>query len=321
MIVSNSVGGSFLAEMYRQRDNIDRAQMRNRGAQNIDQLDAQGRNGAAGKELEAEAKLADAKLKMGDQVLPLYTSAIIKATEALKWLNEASEKHGTLVQAAVVGVTAMGAALVVLGPVLTIGGGLLSAYAAIQLRAAAAAASAASGIAAETTAIAAQGVAATTAGGALAAFAKRAAIVLALANAGDYAAGKFGVGKDKADQGLDDSNWGRMNWWQKGQSGLARGIEGTGRFIGMTNIADQAQSDRVKAETDYLNKKYGALPTPPSMSGAGAGAAPVTNNNTFNITQQPGESSEDFARRIIQQMQRQQGVQQRGALTDGASNQ
>lgn len=321
MIVSNSVGGSFLAEMYRQRENIHRASARNRGAQNIDQLDAAGRNSASGKELEAQAKLADAKLKFGDEVAPMYTAALVKATDALKAFNEFAEKHETLVKAGAVAITALGAALVVIGPVLTIGGGLLSAYAAVQLRAAAAAASAAAGIRTETVAIEAQGAAAVTAGGKLAAFAKRAALGYLAATAMDGVAGQFGVGKDKASQAQDDANWGRMNWWQKGESGLLRGVEGTGRFLGMSNMADQAQADRVKAETDYLNKKYGTLPTPPSMSGAGAAAAPVTNHNEFNITQQPGESQEALARRILEQLQRQQGVQQRGALTDGASHQ
>jgi hypothetical protein len=321
MIVSNSVGGSFLAEMYRQRENIHRASARNRGAQNIDQLEAQGRNSASGKELDAEAKLADAKLKLGNEVLPIYTAALVKAADALKSFNEFAEKHGTLVKAGAVAITGLGVALVVLGPVLGIAGGAMSLYAAVQLRAAAAAAAAASGIATETAAITAQGAAATTTAGKLAAFAKTAALAMAAGYAIDGIAGKFGVGKEKADQAQDDANWGRMNWWQKAESGLGRGIEGAGRLFFLDNLANQAQAGRVKTETDYLNKKYGTLPTPPSMSGAGAAAAPVTNNNTFNITQQPGESSDAFARRILEQLQRQQGVQQRGALTDGASHQ
>jgi hypothetical protein len=191
-------------------------------------------------------------------------------------------------------------------------------YAAIQLRAAAAAAASATAIGTETAAITAQGVAATTAGGALMAFAKRAAIGMAAAYAIDGIAGKFGVGKDKADQSQDDANWNAATPWEKVQSGLPRGIEHVGRFIGLGNIADQAQADRVKSETEYL-RKNGRLPEAPGMRGTAPAAPNVTQNITNNITQQPGEDSAAFARRLMKEFQKQQGVQQRGALTDGAT--
>jgi exonuclease VII small subunit len=315
MIVSNSVGGSFLAEMYRQRENIHRARARNMGAQNIDQLDQEGRNTAEGKQLDAEAKLADLKLRMGSAILPMYSSALETAANAMERLNKFTEDHPALSKAMVIGLGGISVALVALGPVLAIAGTAMTAYAAIQLRTAAASAAAAGNLARETVAIEAQGAAAASAGGKLLAFAKSRLGILALANIGDMAAGAFGVGKDKADQGLDDANWSRMNWWQKGQSGLLRGIEHTGRFIGMGNMADQAQADRVKAETDYLNKNGPALP---SMATARQ-AAPTINDNsqtTLQIYQQPGQSQDELANAIIRKMKEQQGVRNRSIMYD-----
>jgi hypothetical protein len=318
MIVSNSVGGSFLAEMYRQRENIHRARARNMGAQNIDQLDAEGRNTAEGKQLDAEAKLADLKLRMGNEILPLYTSALEKAVSVMERLNKFTEEHPTLAKAMIVGLGGISVTLVALGPVIAVAGAGLSAYAAIQLRAAAASAAAATAIGTETAAITAQGAAATTASGKLWAFAKNRLAVLAAANVGDFAAGQFGVGKDKADAAQDEANWQKMGVFGKAWSGTLRGIEHTGRFIGMSNIADQAQADRVKWETEHYGGKPPEVPPLPSMA-AGKGAGPnITDNSqtTLQIYQQPGQSSDELAQTIMRKMREQQGVRNRSIMYD-----
>jgi len=198
------------------------------------------------------------------------------------------------------------------GPALSAGSLLLNTYAAAQVRVAAASTTARTAIMAQTVAIRAQGLAATTTAGALAAMAKRALAVLAVANVADYAAGQFGTGQNKADQAQDDANWERMGALRKVWSGGLRGIEHVGRAIGMTNIADQAQADRVKYETEALGK----LPALPERGGKPNVTTTVTQHNTFNITQQPGESPEEFAKRVIAEQKRQEGVQHRGRLTD-----
>jgi hypothetical protein len=74
----------------------------------------------------------------------------------------------------------------------------------------------------------------------------------------DYGAGKLGVGKDdegkdlEVDTKADDANWNRMKWYQKAESGMARGIEKVGGFIA-PNMAKQAQVDRIKNETTGLD--------------------------------------------------------------------
>lgn len=86
--------------------------------------------------------------------------------------------------------------------------------------------------------------------------------------AADAVAGKLGVGKDdqgndiKIDQKQDDKNWDKMSWLEKAESGTARGIEHVGRWVNLDHIADQAQADRIKNETQYLNAKDINTPGP-----------------------------------------------------------
>ena len=74
----------------------------------------------------------------------------------------------------------------------------------------------------------------------------------------DYGAGKLGVGKDaegndlQVDKKADDTNWNRMKWYHKAESGMARGIEKVGGLVA-PNMARQAEADRIKKETAGLD--------------------------------------------------------------------
>jgi hypothetical protein len=103
----------------------------------------------------------------------------------------------------------------------------------------------------------------------------------------DYGAGKLGVGKDekgedlKLDTKADDSNWNRMSWFEKAQSGMARGIEKVGGFVA-PNMANQAAADRIKKESEYFANKDKPTVTPTTNMAApmtgmeGAAPAPMT---------------------------------------------
>lgn len=89
---------------------------------------------------------------------------------------------------------------------------------------------------------------------------KGAAIVTGITYGADAAFGALGMGKDLDSENIqkqDDKNWERASALEKTQSSLARGIEHIGRFFFLDNLANQGQADRVKSETEYLNKKYG----------------------------------------------------------------
>lgn len=66
-----------------------------------------------------------------------------------------------------------------------------------------------------------------------------------------------------------------------------------------------------------------SVPAVPSVPAGRGGARSFTDNstNTYQITQQPGESSRDLAKRIIEEQNRQRQIKQRGALYDGATAQ
>lgn len=130
--VSNRKGADMLAAMVMQQSIIDKDIHRNQGAQDIDQLDAAGRNIARGKELNAEAKLADLKLRVGKSILPLYSSALEIAANALERLNGFMDRNPRMAKAMVVGITAVGAALAVAAPLLIGAGGLLIGLAAVE---------------------------------------------------------------------------------------------------------------------------------------------------------------------------------------------
>jgi hypothetical protein len=301
MIASNTVGTRFLAEMYRQREIIERKRHTNANAQDIDTLVKTGQQSAAGKELEAEAKLADLKLRVGRDILPIYTAALEKTATVLESLNKFTEANPRLTSAMVIGIGGLATALAVGGPLM-----IALAFAPTALTNVG-------------NAFRFVGSSVNWLGGVLSGrlglLIKGAAVVLALANAGDYLAGKFGIGQKEADQGQDDKNWERFTTGEKMWSGIFRGIEHAGRFIGMTNITNQAQADRVKGETEYLSKhdRLPPLPSPGERAGA------TVNDNTqfhFNITQQPGQSQDDLVKEIMRQMKQQQGVRQRSSMID-----
>lgn len=88
-----------------------------------------------------------------------------------------------------------------------------------------------------------------------------AAAMLAGGYATDWAAGKLGAGKDEngnnlqIDETADDKNWERMSILQKAESGLGRGVEYGGKFLGLDNIAREAEHRRITTETAYLDKQ------------------------------------------------------------------
>lgn len=58
------------------------------------------------------------------------------------------------------------------------------------------------------------------------------------------------------------------------------------------------------------------LPSLPKSTGRGGRSGASTTTNQFNITQLPGESSEELARRIVAEQERRQAAKSRGSLAD-----
>lgn len=290
---SNTNAGNVLFQRMFNQTAIQRDRKNYQTAHGIDESDKANQESSAGKQADAQARLNDAMSDFGNNILPMYTKALLAASDALKSLNEFTEKHETLAKAAGVAIVGIGVGLTTLGPILTLAGAGLSAYTAIQLRAAAAAAASAAAIGTETAAIEAQNIAA---GGGM------------MGKLGRFA-GKAGMAGIAAEIAL--------------QGAKAAGLPEVDQAKGEQEFRDGhylAASAHMSAGS-FLKSIFTGAPEAPGMRGAAGAAAPVTQNITNNITQLPGESAEQLARRTAELMQRQHGIQQRGALTDGASHQ
>ncbi|MGO4521109.1 hypothetical protein AB4076_10890 [Dyella sp. 2RAF44] len=372
---SNKKGGDLMAAMYLQQQQIDKNEQLNRGAYDIDQLNDEGQRNADGKKVKAQKAFDDAKLRMGQAVLPMYTKALELASGALESLNNFAEKNPKLFGAMATGVAALAAGMAVLAPIAITVGGALSAYAGYSLVMAKFGGAAMTtfrilggGLRLAMVAFRAVGAALLTnpvfwIGAALA------GLVFEIYKHWDGVKAFFGKlwedlktifhGATEFVAGLFTGDWGRM------VAGLKEYFSGLGTFVSdiFGGIADgiktvvndilsavglaQKKDDELKKKQAPIEWITGAegektrrppspikwitgaeanIPQPPAPSippmatargTTGATAAPVTQNNTFNITQQPGESSEQLARRTADLMNKQQGVASRGALYDG----
>lgn len=73
----------------------------------------------------------------------------------------------------------------------------------------------------------------------------------------DMGLGMFGVGQGLDEEALtaqDEENWNRATTLEKIQSSIPRGIEHIGNLFGLTNISAQARADRIKDETEYMQR-------------------------------------------------------------------
>lgn len=99
-----------------------------------------------------------------------------------------------------------------------------------------------------------------SAGKGLARFALPAAAAFAATNAIDFGLGKLGIGKTESgediaiDKEKDDANWKKMSTGQKIGSGVARGLEKVGSFIGFENLSRAAEAKRIESESAYFEK-------------------------------------------------------------------
>ncbi len=119
-IFSNRTASNLFAQMYMQRDQIHKNAKLNEGAFNIDQLDKQAQGTTAGKELDAKAKLHDAYLQFGQTILPIYTQALIMASNAMQGFTGWMQQNPTLAKALGTGLLVIAAGLVAIGGLLLV---------------------------------------------------------------------------------------------------------------------------------------------------------------------------------------------------------
>ncbi|MDC4316970.1 phage tail tape measure protein [Acinetobacter baumannii] len=119
-VFSNRTASNLFAQMYMQRDQIHKNAKLNEGAFNIDQLNTQAQGTTSGKELEARAKLHDAYLQFGQTILPIYTQALIMASNAMQGFTGWMQQNPTLAKALGTGLLLIAGGLVAIGGLLLI---------------------------------------------------------------------------------------------------------------------------------------------------------------------------------------------------------
>ena len=90
-------------------------------------------------------------------------------------------------------------------------------------------------------------------------YALPAAIAYGAARTIDYGASALGVGDVEIDEAQDEANWQKMSTGQKIGSGIARGIESVGSFLGLESIAKEVKASRIEKETQIVGKQAQAV--------------------------------------------------------------
>lgn len=132
-IFSNRTASNLHTQMYSKRELIHKNVRLSKGAADIDTLDKLGRDSASGKELEAQSKLADLKLTMGEKILPLYALGLEMAISAVTRLNGFMERNPTVAKAMITGFAVLAGLLLVLGPLMLGIAALIGPYAMLHV--------------------------------------------------------------------------------------------------------------------------------------------------------------------------------------------
>ncbi|TDY36855.1 phage tail protein [Janthinobacterium sp. 75] len=132
-IFSNRTASNLYSQMYLQRVQIHKNEKLNRGAADIGRLEKLGRDSAAGKELEAQSKLANLKLTMGEKILPLYAQGLEMAISAITRLNGFMERNPTVAKVMITAFAVLAGLLLVLGPLMLGIAALIGPYAMLHV--------------------------------------------------------------------------------------------------------------------------------------------------------------------------------------------
>ncbi|WP_409027679.1 phage tail protein [Janthinobacterium sp. SUN098] len=132
-IFSNRTASNLYSQMYLQRGQIHKNEKLNRGAADIGRLEKLGRDSAAGKELEAQSKLANLKLTMGEKILPLYAQGLEMAISAITRLNGFMERNPTVAKVMITAFAILAGLLLVLGPLMLGIAALIGPYAMLHV--------------------------------------------------------------------------------------------------------------------------------------------------------------------------------------------
>ncbi|WP_270955754.1 hypothetical protein [Burkholderia pseudomallei] len=114
-IMTNGNGANLFATMYMQREQIHKNEKLNRGAYGIDQLHKLGQEQPEGKQLIALEKVRNLRTEIGEQLLPIYNTALELTADVLERILGFAKEYPNFTRAVAIGAAGLGVLLAVLG--------------------------------------------------------------------------------------------------------------------------------------------------------------------------------------------------------------
>lgn len=303
---SNTNAGNVLFQRLFNRTAIERDRKNYLTAHGIDESDRQNQASTAGKEQNIRARFEDAQTRVGDVLLPAFTTALNKTADALERVSKFAEDNPRLFKAIAIGLGATAAALVVAVPVLLTANGILQTIAFVKLARAAGEVNdvvkAMEGV---------DGAAAKASGGILGLIGKL-GLAAGLAGVALGVAKAAGLPDTDSNLGVSDVKNGR--WWA-----ASAHLPAASFLRAMAARAAGKSNDDIAAS--LAGGKNPSAPNVPPMASGRGGAPVVSSSDTynFNLTQLPGQDANDFAKEVMKRIDQQKSVKQRSIMFDGAA--
>ncbi|KAF1017663.1 MAG: hypothetical protein GAK31_00931 [Stenotrophomonas maltophilia] len=325
MIVSNRTGANLLATRVAQRAVVEKETGNAARADDIAMGNDRAKDSATGREKNVEARLSDVKLRLGESLMPTYVSALEKIAGFLESVTKFAAAHPTAFKGMAMGVAGLGVALGAAVPVLLTASAVLNTLSLMRL------ARANMEVAALNGNLSRVGPAAAGASAGIMGFAAKLGVVAALSQAAFQVLGKLGlptpeeiaaqgngVGAEqirkgqfwKASANLPALDYAKAAYWHlSGQSNDTIADKLTGKHRAVTGKYDRKAPTSQRAIDSMSRNDWKS----PELAQYGA---PSQIHITNNITQQPGESQEALARKVMDQIKRNEQVRNRGSLAD-----
>ncbi len=131
-IMTNRTASNLFTQMYLQREQIHKNERLNAGAADIDTLHTGARNTSRGQELDALSKMHSAQKEIGEQVLPIYSSALQKLADILNTVTGFMKEHTTTTKVLAVSFAGLAAILLVMGGFTVVLASLLGPFAMLR---------------------------------------------------------------------------------------------------------------------------------------------------------------------------------------------
>ncbi|WP_230405022.1 phage tail tape measure protein [Undibacterium rugosum] len=131
-IMTNRTASNLFTQMYLQREQIHKNERLNAGAADIDTTHKRAKTTAHGQEIEALSRIHSAQKEIGEQVLPVYSSALQKLASILSSVTGFMKEHTTTTKILTVSFASLAAVLLVMGGLTVVLASLIGPFAILR---------------------------------------------------------------------------------------------------------------------------------------------------------------------------------------------